>query len=101
MPAGEAPAPPREHVPREAVVPMRFRTPYGELALFSKVATFGAPADVTLSELAIERFFPLDEPTTRVLRAQADAPIRPGGAADLPAGPFSPKPNVRMRHAPS
>ncbi|WP_030665693.1 helix-turn-helix domain-containing protein [Streptomyces rimosus] len=87
VPAGEAPAPLREHVPSEAVVPIRFRTPHGELALFSTIATFGAPADVTLSELAIELFFPLDEHTARVLRAQADAPAPPGGTADLPAEP--------------
>ncbi|MBP2338839.1 transcriptional regulator with XRE-family HTH domain [Saccharothrix coeruleofusca] len=52
-------------------VPLRVRTPHGELAMFSTVATFGAPADVTLSELAIELFYPLDEVTGRVLRALA------------------------------
>ncbi|MFH8407198.1 helix-turn-helix domain-containing protein [Streptomyces sp. NPDC018019] len=82
VPASEAPAPPQEHVPREAVVPIRFCTPHGELALFSTVATFGAPADVTLSELAIELFFPLDEHTARVLRAHADAPV-PAGEPDV------------------
>lgn len=35
--------------------------------MLSTVATFGAPADVTLSELAIETFYPLDEFTTDVL----------------------------------
>ncbi|WP_280265861.1 helix-turn-helix domain-containing protein [Nocardia wallacei] len=53
-------------------VPLRIRTPMGELSMFSTMATFGAPADVTLSELAIELFYPLDEFTTAALRAMAD-----------------------------
>lgn len=51
--------------------PLRIRTPEGELAMFSTMATFGAPADVTLSELAIELFYPLDEFTAAVLRGAA------------------------------
>lgn len=54
-------------------VPIRIRTPLGELSMFSTMATFGAPADVTLSELAIELFYPLDEPTAAALRALAAA----------------------------
>lgn len=54
-------------------VPLRVRTPYGELSMFSTMATFGAPADVTLSELAIELFYPLDEFTANALRALAAA----------------------------
>jgi transcriptional regulator with XRE-family HTH domain len=52
-------------------VPLRLRTPFGELAMFSTMATFGAPADVTLSELAIEFFYPLDAFTADTLRALA------------------------------
>ena len=52
-------------------VPLRIRTADGELALFSTMATFGASADVTLSELAIELFYPLDEATGRALTALA------------------------------
>ncbi|MFH8617155.1 helix-turn-helix domain-containing protein [Streptomyces sp. NPDC017979] len=51
--------------------PLRVRTPLGDLSLFSMIATFGAPADVTLSELAVETFFPADEATARVLRELA------------------------------
>ncbi|UGT69233.1 helix-turn-helix transcriptional regulator [Nocardia gipuzkoensis] len=54
-------------------VPIRIRTPAGELSMFSTMATFGAPADVTLSELAIELFYPLDDFTAAVLRAAAAA----------------------------
>nr|WP_245659212.1 helix-turn-helix transcriptional regulator [Streptomyces ochraceiscleroticus] len=57
----------------EAVIPLRFRTPHGELALFSTMAVIGAPNDVTLSELAIELFFPLDDHTAEVLRTLDDA----------------------------
>jgi transcriptional regulator with XRE-family HTH domain len=49
-------------------VPLRIRTPNGVLSMFSTMATFGAPADVTLSELAIELFYPLDEFTSAALR---------------------------------
>lgn len=54
-------------------VPIRVRTPHGELSLFGTMATFGAPADVTLSELAVEFFYPLDEFTARFLRTRAEA----------------------------
>jgi transcriptional regulator with XRE-family HTH domain len=57
------------HRPSPIQVPLRIRTPFGELAMFSTMATFGAPADVTLSELAIELFYPLDDFTADALRA--------------------------------
>ncbi|MGX1806603.1 MmyB family transcriptional regulator [Nocardia sp. NPDC055321] len=60
-------------------VPVRIRTPAGELAMFSVMATFGAPADVTLSELAIELFYPLDEFTAAALRELAS-----GGQGQVP-----------------
>lgn len=52
-------------------VPLRVRTPFGELRMFSTMATFGAPADVTLSELAIELFYPLNAFTAEALRGLA------------------------------
>ncbi|WP_246074734.1 transcriptional regulator [Nonomuraea terrae] len=60
---------PSRHQPSPIQVPLRIRTPLGELAMFSTMATFGAPADVTLSELAIELFYPLDAFTAGTLRA--------------------------------
>ncbi|HEV3362015.1 MAG TPA: helix-turn-helix transcriptional regulator [Pseudonocardiaceae bacterium] len=51
------------------IVPLRLRHESGELAFFSTVATFGTPLDVTVAELAIESFFPADEHTATVLRA--------------------------------
>jgi hypothetical protein len=59
--------------PGEVVLPMRlrgFRPAEGELAFFSTVATFGTPLDITVSELAIESFFPADAHTEAVLRAR-------------------------------
>jgi transcriptional regulator with XRE-family HTH domain len=49
-------------------VPLTLRTPLGRLRLFGTVATFGTALDITLSELAIESFFPADEATTDALR---------------------------------
>ncbi|MEO3795381.1 helix-turn-helix transcriptional regulator [Nonomuraea sp. B10E15] len=60
-----------EHPPSPIQVPLRIRSPFGELSMFSTMATFGAPADVTLSELAIELFYPLDEFTAQALRLLA------------------------------
>jgi transcriptional regulator with XRE-family HTH domain len=51
------------------VVPFRLRHPSGELAMFTTVTTFGTPADVTVAELALELFYPLDEVTAGRLDA--------------------------------
>ena len=50
------------------VIPFEIRTPTGVLAFFGTTTVFGTPVDVTLSELAIEAFFPADEATARALR---------------------------------
>jgi transcriptional regulator with XRE-family HTH domain len=51
------------------VVQLRFRTDAGTLSLFSTTTIFGTPVDVTLSELAIESFFPADAATAELLQA--------------------------------
>jgi transcriptional regulator with XRE-family HTH domain len=51
------------------VVPFRLRHPAGELAMFTTVTTFGTPADVTVAELALELFYPLDGATAARLTA--------------------------------
>jgi transcriptional regulator with XRE-family HTH domain len=53
-------------------VPLRLRTELGELSFFSTTTVFGTPVDVTLSELAIEAFFPADPQTADALRRHAD-----------------------------
>ncbi len=49
-------------------VPLRLVTPAGTLSFISTVTVFGTPVDITLSELAVEAFFPADEATARALR---------------------------------
>ncbi len=49
------------------VVPMRLKTPRGELSLISTTTVFGTPRDVLLSEMAIETFFPADAATRDIL----------------------------------
>jgi transcriptional regulator with XRE-family HTH domain len=53
------------------VVPLRFITPQGVLSFFGATTMFGTPVEVTLSELAIESFFPADAATAEALRAAA------------------------------
>jgi transcriptional regulator with XRE-family HTH domain len=53
---------------REVFVPLVFRAGAGELRFFSTVATFGTAVDITMSELAIESFFPADAATAEALR---------------------------------
>jgi transcriptional regulator with XRE-family HTH domain len=75
------PAPGGAKAPRAAVnddcagvvVPLRFVTDAGALSLFSTTTIFGTPVDVTLSELAIESFFPADAATAELLRGVASA----------------------------
>jgi transcriptional regulator with XRE-family HTH domain len=49
-------------------VPLVLRSDDGELTFFSTIATFGTAHDITVAELAIEAFFPADEPTAAALR---------------------------------
>jgi len=49
-------------------IPLRLMTKEGELSFISTVTVFGTPIDVTVSELAIETFFPADENTAAILR---------------------------------
>lgn len=50
------------------VVPLRLATPSGVLSFISTTTVFGTPIDVTLSELALESFFPADAATAAALR---------------------------------
>ncbi|MFP6561501.1 helix-turn-helix domain-containing protein [Paraburkholderia sp. B3] len=50
-------------------VPLRVRTSLGDLSFYSTTTVFGTPVDITLSELAIEAFFPADPQTAAALRA--------------------------------
>jgi hypothetical protein len=49
------------------VVPLRLAAGGTELSLVSTTTVFGTPREVTLSELAIEAFYPADEATRTAL----------------------------------
>jgi transcriptional regulator with XRE-family HTH domain len=49
------------------VVPLQLVTDLGRLSFLSTTTVFGTPVDITLSELAVESFFPADESTAESL----------------------------------
>ena len=53
------------------VHPLRLRAGETVLSFLSTITVFGTPLDVTLSELAIESFFPADDETRLALREMA------------------------------
>lgn len=53
-------------------VPLLLDTPMGQIRFVSTVTIFGTPVDITLSELAIEAFFPADAESAALLRALAE-----------------------------
>jgi transcriptional regulator with XRE-family HTH domain len=64
----------------DIVVPLRLMTEEGLLTFFSTTTVFGTPVDVTLSELAIEAFFPADAETADALRRVAEKRQAAAGA---------------------
>jgi transcriptional regulator with XRE-family HTH domain len=55
------------------VVPLQLRTEVGVMSFFTTTTVFGTPVEVSLSELAIEAFFPADAFTAESLRRAAAA----------------------------
>jgi transcriptional regulator with XRE-family HTH domain len=53
------------------ILPMRFAKGRVSLELFTTIATLGTPQDVTLQELRIECFFPMNDETGEVFRQWA------------------------------
>ena len=53
------------------VLPMHFQKGKTRLRLFTTIATLGTPQDITLQELRIESFFPMDDETRDVFRKWA------------------------------
>ena len=53
------------------ILPMHFRKGDTELRLFTTLATLGTPQDITVQELRVESFFPMDDATAKTLRAWA------------------------------
>jgi transcriptional regulator with XRE-family HTH domain len=67
-----APADAASHAGNDAhadiAVPFQYTTPNGILSFFTTSMIFGTPMDITLSELAVEAFFPADAATEEALR---------------------------------
>ncbi len=74
VPFARTPArPSRETDYGSVVVPLQLTTPAGPLSFFSTTTVFGTPLDITLSELALESFYPADPATADALRTLAAA----------------------------
>jgi len=63
----EAPA-----ISSEVAIPLQMRVGGDVLSFYSTTTVFGTPIDVTVSELAIESFFPADSATSRALARLKD-----------------------------
>ena len=61
--------------PSGVAVPLQFKTPDGVMSFISTTTVFGTPVDVTLSELALETFFPADAHTAELLRRLSDGQL--------------------------
>ena len=69
---GGAAGRPAGHNPGGAIaVPLKLKAGDAILSFISTITVFGTPLDVTLSELAVETFFPADEATAAYLRQAA------------------------------
>jgi transcriptional regulator with XRE-family HTH domain len=69
VPAEDPPVRTTAHADYAGVfVPLRLKTPDGILSFLSTTTVFGTPVDITLSELAVEAFFPADPATAESLR---------------------------------
>jgi transcriptional regulator with XRE-family HTH domain len=53
------------------VVPLQLATEAGVLSFLSTTTVFGTPVDVTLSEIALESFFPADRATAEALQRRS------------------------------
>jgi transcriptional regulator with XRE-family HTH domain len=62
------------------VLPMHFQKDKTRLSLFTTIATLGTPQDITIQELRVESFFPMDDATRDVFRKWA-APAKRRRAA--------------------
>jgi transcriptional regulator with XRE-family HTH domain len=66
------PSPPAvEPNPNAIAVPLVVSSPRGRMSFLSSTLLFGAPNEVTLSELAVEIFLPADAATVALLRASS------------------------------
>jgi transcriptional regulator with XRE-family HTH domain len=80
MPPEQGPTAPVEIA--GVAVPFQLRTAEGVLSFIGTTTVFGTPVDITLSELAMETFFPADEATGAALQRAAAARARAAEAAE-------------------
>jgi hypothetical protein len=66
------------------VLPMHFQKGRTKLGLFTTIATLGTPQDITLQELRIESFFPMDDETRDAFRRWAAAAKKPRSTRTAP-----------------
>src|SRR6185437_11489749 len=69
-----APRPTGPHAapnPNAVAIPFQLITEAGTLSFISTTTVFGTPVDITLSDLAIEAFFPANAETAEALRRMA------------------------------
>ncbi len=62
-----------EESPRP-LLPIHLRKADVSLHLFTTIATLGTPQDITVQEIRIESFFPMDEPSAQFFRERAGLP---------------------------
>jgi transcriptional regulator with XRE-family HTH domain len=76
--AGLASARSRQGAPvaSEMVVPFRIKVGDDVLSFFTTTLVFGTPVEVTMSELAVESFFPADAQTAAIVRTLSGLPPR-------------------------
>lgn len=55
----------------DVAIPFQLSTPDGILSYLSTTTVFGTPVEITLSELAIESFYPADSQTAEIMRRYA------------------------------
>ncbi len=67
-------AEPRGEEPLPILIPMHFSKDGVELKLFTTVTTLGTPQDITLQELRIETFYPMDAASRAALHALCGEP---------------------------
>jgi transcriptional regulator with XRE-family HTH domain len=70
-PRSAGPAPKSDYA--DVIVPLRLKAGDAVLSFISTTTVFGTPQDITLSELALETFFPADPQTAEILRGMTAA----------------------------
>ena len=76
--AGYAPAPSGHATDVGAVLPLVLDTDLGDVRMFSLIATFGTPLDVTIDELTIEAFYPMDDESRELLERLSPVGVAAG-----------------------